>query len=95
MVIFSHISRYLADCGLLELFWNGLPLSIEQTYSLLQKEGDRFNMNRYLAYVHLKRLGFVVLRTSLYDKQEIPEKSLSLSEFGEVLEVHHSYFILN
>jgi len=60
----------LADCGLLEIYQDEIPICMEQAYSLIEKEGDLYNMDHYLTYVYLKRLGFVVLRTNLYNKEE-------------------------
>jgi len=59
----------------LEIFEDGLPLSMEQSYMLLDKETGPYKLQHYLAYSHLKRLGFVVIRSGIYDASP-PEEAL-------------------
>ena len=44
--------------GVLEISHSGLPLSIQEAYSLLMVE----KLDYYQVYSHLRRIGYVVLR---------------------------------
>jgi len=54
---------YLVDIGIMELYQNGMPLSLQQAYNLLLNSG--YSMSNYRVYVHLKKLGYVVFVKSI------------------------------
>uniref|UniRef100_A0A0K8TFY1 tRNA-splicing endonuclease subunit Sen54 N-terminal domain-containing protein n=1 Tax=Lygus hesperus TaxID=30085 RepID=A0A0K8TFY1_LYGHE len=55
---------FLLETNALELFREGVPLSIEETYSLVV--GDHCSLEEYRVYSHLSRKGYRVLR---HDKE--------------------------
>ncbi|XP_038942803.1 tRNA-splicing endonuclease subunit Sen54 isoform X3 [Rattus norvegicus] len=55
---------YLLECGSIQLFYQDLPLSIQEAYQLLLTE-DTLSFLQYQVFSHLKRLGYVVRRFQL------------------------------
>jgi len=53
-----HEAVYLVDQGQLEVWYKGLPLSLQQIQTLLVQTG--FPISCYLVFAHLSRLGFIV-----------------------------------
>jgi len=56
---------FLADWGLLEVRFNGLACSLQELIQFMLIE-NVVRTNEYLAYSHLKKLGFIVTRTKCY-----------------------------
>ncbi|XP_039198873.1 tRNA-splicing endonuclease subunit Sen54 isoform X2 [Crotalus tigris] len=52
---------YLLECGSLQLFYQDLPLSIQEAYENLLSPKS-ISLLKYQVYSHLKRLGYIVLR---------------------------------
>ncbi|RDD41584.1 tRNA-splicing endonuclease subunit Sen54 [Trichoplax sp. H2] len=51
---------YLIEIGALELYYKGLPLSLQEAYSIILSK--TFPIYKYQVYCHLLRLGFIVKR---------------------------------
>ncbi|XP_073444098.1 tRNA-splicing endonuclease subunit Sen54 [Dendrobates tinctorius] len=52
---------YLLECGTIQLFYRGLPLSVQEAYEALLSRGP-VSLLHYQVYSHLKRLGYIVTR---------------------------------
>uniref|UniRef100_K9ILX0 Putative trna-splicing endonuclease subunit sen54 n=1 Tax=Desmodus rotundus TaxID=9430 RepID=K9ILX0_DESRO len=76
---------YLLECGSIQLFYQDLPLSIQEAYQLLLSE-DTVTFLQYQVFSHLKRLGYVVRRfqpsaiLSPYERQLNLDSSAQSSE---------------
>jgi hypothetical protein len=64
------------DIGILEVYRNGMPISLQESHLLLYDE-PHYTYDHYIVYSYMKRLGYVVLRTDVYDTKVInkPQKS--------------------
>jgi tRNA-splicing endonuclease subunit Sen54 len=56
---FAILSTFILQ-GVLEIWYLGLPLSIQEAYSTLI--GDKIQLEYYQVYSHLRRIGYVVMR---------------------------------
>ncbi|CAO2646085.1 tRNA-splicing endonuclease subunit Sen54 [Lemmus lemmus] len=65
---------YLLECGSIQLFYQDLPLSIQEAYQLLLTE-DTLNFLQYQVFSHLKRLGYVVRR---FQPRSVSKKAKAL-----------------
>ncbi|XP_036012952.1 tRNA-splicing endonuclease subunit Sen54 isoform X3 [Mus musculus] len=63
---------YLLECGSIQLFYQDLPLSIQEAYQLLLTE-DTLSFLQYQVFSHLKRLGYVVRRFQLRSVNKKPK----------------------
>ncbi|XP_041672893.1 tRNA-splicing endonuclease subunit Sen54 [Cheilinus undulatus] len=52
---------YLMECGNLQVFYRGLPLSIQDGYEMFLSSST-VSLQQYQVFAHLKRLGYVVHR---------------------------------
>lgn len=62
--LYAEEAVYLAESGLLEIYFNDLPLSLVEIHSLLDKD-PFLTTSHFLTYTHLKRLGYSVRRAHL------------------------------
>ncbi|XP_051015009.1 tRNA-splicing endonuclease subunit Sen54 [Acomys russatus] len=76
---------YLLECGSIQLFYQDLPLSIQEAYQLLLTE-DTLNFLQYQVFSHLKRLGYVVRRFQLSSVVSPYERQLNLGGYAQCLE---------
>ncbi|XP_046855724.1 tRNA-splicing endonuclease subunit SEN54-like isoform X2 [Xenia sp. Carnegie-2017] len=60
LVLLPEEALYLLDHGLLEIYYNKLPISVQQGYELFLS--DVFPLHHYVVYCHLRNLGFIVFR---------------------------------
>ncbi|XP_060575614.1 tRNA-splicing endonuclease subunit Sen54-like [Ruditapes philippinarum] len=58
--LYPEEALFLLEIGVLEIWYLGLPLSIQEAYSTLI--GDKIQLEYYQVYSHLRRIGYVVLR---------------------------------
>lgn len=80
---------YLMDASLLQVFENGLPISLQEAYSLLNKEG-KYTMDHYSSYSHLKRLGYAIFRTDWsLSFQESQSKNLNNEQVSNLNHSKH------
>ncbi|XP_053425531.1 tRNA-splicing endonuclease subunit Sen54 isoform X2 [Nycticebus coucang] len=76
--LYPEEALYLLECGSVQLFYQDLPLSIQEAYQLLLTE-DTVTFLQYQVFSHLKRLGYVVRRfqpRSINKKTKALENSL-------------------
>ncbi|XP_029456379.1 tRNA-splicing endonuclease subunit Sen54 isoform X2 [Rhinatrema bivittatum] len=59
--LFPEEAVYLLECGSVQLFYKGLPLSIQEAYERLLSQGT-VTLLQYQVFSHLKRLGYIVMR---------------------------------
>ncbi|XP_053231871.1 tRNA-splicing endonuclease subunit Sen54 isoform X1 [Podarcis raffonei] len=52
---------YLLECGSIQLFYRGLPMSVQEAYENLLSQ-KTVSLLKYQVFSHLKRLGYIVLR---------------------------------
>ncbi|XP_060242379.1 tRNA-splicing endonuclease subunit Sen54 isoform X2 [Meriones unguiculatus] len=76
---------YLLECGSIQLFYQDLPLSIQEAYQLLLAE-DTLNFLQYQVFSHLKRLGYVVRRFQRSSVVSPYERQLNLDGYAQCLE---------
>uniref|UniRef100_A0A8C2UVX9 tRNA splicing endonuclease subunit 54 n=1 Tax=Chinchilla lanigera TaxID=34839 RepID=A0A8C2UVX9_CHILA len=76
---------YLLECGSIQLFYQDLPLSIQEAYQLLLT-GDTVNFLQYQVFSHLKRLGYVVRRFQPSSVLSPYERQLNLDGYAQHLE---------
>ncbi|KAL6046926.1 hypothetical protein STEG23_019966 [Scotinomys teguina] len=76
---------YLLECGSIQLFYQDLPLSIQEAYQLLLTE-DTLSFLHYQVFSHLKRLGYVVRRFQLSSVVSPYERQLNLDGCAQSLE---------
>ncbi|CAH6776420.1 Tsen54 [Phodopus roborovskii] len=76
---------YLLECGSIQLFYQDLPLSIQEAYQLLLTE-DTLDFLQYQVFSHLKRLGYVVRRFQLSSVLSPYERQLNLDGYAQCLE---------
>ncbi|NP_083833.1 tRNA-splicing endonuclease subunit Sen54 [Mus musculus] len=76
---------YLLECGSIQLFYQDLPLSIQEAYQLLLTE-DTLSFLQYQVFSHLKRLGYVVRRFQLSSVVSPYERQLNLDGYAQCLE---------
>ncbi|XP_057632284.1 tRNA-splicing endonuclease subunit Sen54 isoform X2 [Chionomys nivalis] len=76
---------YLLECGSIQLFYQDLPLSIQEAYQLLLTE-DTLNFLQYQVFSHLKRLGYVVRRFQPSSVVSPYERQLNLDGYAQCLE---------
>jgi tRNA-splicing endonuclease subunit Sen54 len=55
-------ATYLVDKGAQEIYYLGLPLSLQETFEQILL--PNISINNYLVYAHMKRIGYVLLRFS-------------------------------
>ncbi|XP_054449233.1 tRNA-splicing endonuclease subunit Sen54 [Pteronotus mesoamericanus] len=76
---------YLLECGSIQLFYQDLPLSIQEAYQLLLTE-DTVTFLQYQVFSHLKRLGYVVRRFQPSSILSPYERQLNLDSSAQYLE---------
>ncbi|XP_013002492.1 tRNA-splicing endonuclease subunit Sen54 isoform X2 [Cavia porcellus] len=76
---------YLLECGSIQLFYEDLPLSIQEAYQLLLT-GDTVTFLQYQVFSHLKRLGYVVQRFQPSSVLSPYERQLNLDGYAQYLE---------
>ncbi|XP_061169079.1 tRNA-splicing endonuclease subunit Sen54-like [Saccostrea echinata] len=57
--LYPEEALFLMETNTLEVWYKGLPVSIQQAYTEFLKN---FKFEEYLVYAHLRRIGYVVLR---------------------------------
>nr|XP_004655737.2 tRNA-splicing endonuclease subunit Sen54 [Jaculus jaculus] len=78
---------YLLECGSIQLFYQDLPLSIQEAYQLLLSETeDALTFLQYQVFSHLKRLGYVVRRFQPSSVLSPYERQLNLDGYAQCLE---------
>ncbi|XP_074116862.1 tRNA-splicing endonuclease subunit Sen54 isoform X1 [Sminthopsis crassicaudata] len=86
--LYPEEAVYLLECGSIQLFYQDLPLSIQEAYEMLLAQGTR-SFLQYQVFSHLKRLGYVVRRfqpglvQSPYERQLNLESSSSEKWHGK------------
>ncbi|XP_045212212.2 tRNA-splicing endonuclease subunit Sen54-like [Mercenaria mercenaria] len=58
--LYPEEALFLIETGVLEMWYQGLPVSIQEAYSTLI--GEKLQLEYYQVYAHLRRIGYVVLR---------------------------------
>ncbi|XP_031564034.1 tRNA-splicing endonuclease subunit Sen54-like [Actinia tenebrosa] len=103
MILNAEEALFLLEQGSLELYYGGLPISLQQAFSMLQPHA--FDHDHYLVYAYLLRLGYIVLRhqsrsasegakeQSLDDK-DIKDNNIKTEEDTEYTEVANNTKIL-
>ncbi|KAM5307331.1 tRNA-splicing endonuclease subunit Sen54 isoform 2-T2 [Glossophaga mutica] len=76
---------YLLECGSIQLFYQDLPLSVQEAYQLLLSE-DTVTFLQYQVFSHLKRLGYVVRRHQPSAILSPYERQLNLDSSAQSLE---------
>ncbi|KAF6097926.1 tRNA splicing endonuclease subunit 54 [Phyllostomus discolor] len=76
---------YLLECGSIQLFYQDLPLSVQEAYQLLLSE-DTVTFLQYQVFSHLKRLGYVVRRFQPSANPSPYERQLNLDSSAQSLE---------
>jgi hypothetical protein len=56
------------DHGVIELYYHSVPMSCQQVYHLLDQVN--FPLEHYQVYSYLRRFGYIVMRTIVYDEDE-------------------------
>ncbi|XP_068932536.1 tRNA-splicing endonuclease subunit Sen54 isoform X2 [Petaurus breviceps papuanus] len=80
--LYPEEALYLLECGSIQLFYQDLPLSIQEAYEMLLAQGTR-GFLQYQVFSHLKRLGYVVRRFQSSLVQSPYERRLNL-ESGSI-----------
>ncbi|XP_072501796.1 tRNA-splicing endonuclease subunit Sen54 isoform X2 [Notamacropus eugenii] len=80
--LYPEEALYLLECGSIQLFYQDLPLSIQEAYEMLLAQGTR-GFLQYQVFSHLKRLGYVVRRFQPSLVQSPYERQLNL-ESGSI-----------
>ncbi|XP_043820668.1 tRNA-splicing endonuclease subunit Sen54 isoform X2 [Dromiciops gliroides] len=75
--LYPEEALYLLECGSIQLFYQDLPLSIQEAYEMLLAQGTR-GFLQYQVFSHLKRLGYVVRRFQPSLVQSPYERMLNL-----------------
>ncbi|XP_036614163.1 tRNA-splicing endonuclease subunit Sen54 isoform X1 [Trichosurus vulpecula] len=75
--LYPEEALYLLECGSIQLFYQDLPLSIQEAYEMLLAQGTR-GFLQYQVFSHLKRLGYVVRRFQPSLVQSPYERQLNL-----------------
>lgn len=77
---------FLVDKGSLELHLNGLPMSVQRTWTTCMHTNDSLTLEEYLAYSYLRRAGYVVRRCTNFeagdDIAHVLQPSLSVWRVG-------------
>ncbi|KAK5580733.1 hypothetical protein RB653_000757 [Dictyostelium firmibasis] len=63
--LYLHIEEaiYLQDLGIIELYMNQLPLSVQESFKLFEiPSPSPFPIYKYTAYCYLKKLGYILIR---------------------------------
>nr|XP_020858310.1 tRNA-splicing endonuclease subunit Sen54 isoform X3 [Phascolarctos cinereus] len=80
--LYPEEALYLLECGSIQLFYQDLPLSIQEAYEMLLAQGTK-GFLKYQVFSHLKRLGYVVRRFQPSLVQSPYERQLNL-ESGSI-----------
>ncbi|XP_074080689.1 tRNA-splicing endonuclease subunit Sen54 [Macrotis lagotis] len=75
--LYPEEALYLLECGSIQLFYQDLPLSIQEAYEMLLTQGTK-SFLQYQVFSHLKRLGYVVRRFQPSLVQSPYERQLNL-----------------
>jgi hypothetical protein len=51
----------------MEVYRFDMPLSLQDTHQLLIEENGPYTMDHYLIYSYLRKLGYVVIRSTIYE----------------------------
>ncbi|XP_030590758.1 tRNA-splicing endonuclease subunit Sen54 isoform X1 [Archocentrus centrarchus] len=70
---------YLMECGNLQVFYEDLPLSIQDGYEKFLSTST-VSLRQYQVFAHLKRLGYVVLRFDASSKPSSYARQLNLPQ---------------
>ncbi|XP_028413147.1 tRNA-splicing endonuclease subunit Sen54-like [Dendronephthya gigantea] len=81
LVLEPDEALYMLDHGMLELFHNDLPVSLQQAYDLLLS--DEFPLHEYVVYSYLRNLGYIVLRYKRGNLMEHTENKVD-KEMGKM-----------
>ena len=68
-MLFIEEALYLLSKGAIVIHKDSLPLSVQQCHYLLHQH---FSLQNYIVYQHLKKQGYRVERTSVYDSKPLP-----------------------
>ncbi|PRP79018.1 tRNA-splicing endonuclease subunit Sen54-like [Planoprotostelium fungivorum] len=74
LFLYPEEAAFLSDCGCIEVTRYGLPLSVQHITSLALSS---IGFEQYTAYLHLKRLGYVVLRSTYTRIDDDNNKSMT------------------
>ncbi|KAM6904784.1 tRNA-splicing endonuclease subunit Sen54 [Xenentodon cancila] len=75
--LFPEEALYLMECGNLQVFYQDLPLSIQDGYEKFLSS-DTVSLQQYQVFGHLKRLGYVVHRFDPSSQPSPYERQLNL-----------------
>ena len=78
LVLEAEEALYMLDHGMLELYYNDLPVSVQEAYELLLS--DEFPLYHYSVYCYLRNLGFIVLRYKRRNDNVSKQTSLNAEE---------------
>ncbi|NWU90858.1 SEN54 endonuclease, partial [Upupa epops] len=79
---------YLVECGYIQLFYQDLPLSVQEAYEILLAQ-EAVSLPHYQVFSHLKQLGYIVLR---FDPSTVPspyERQMNLESHCQSSGKHH------
>ncbi|KAK3553009.1 hypothetical protein QTP86_031100 [Hemibagrus guttatus] len=77
--LFPEEALYLMECGNVQVFYQDLPLSLQEGYeSFLSAE--TVTLHQYQVFSHLKRLGYVVNRYDTRQQMNLPLSNNKLSK---------------
>ncbi|XP_077183939.1 tRNA-splicing endonuclease subunit Sen54 isoform X2 [Paroedura picta] len=79
---------YLLECGSIQLFYNDLPLSVQEAYETLLSQMS-MSLLKYQVFSHLKRLGYIVLRFHSSAITTPYERQLNLGSHCQNAKKHH------
>lgn len=68
MLVYPEEALFLIEQGALEVYHGGLPISLQQAFTTLLPQ--TFNLDCYMVYAYLLRLGFIVLRHKKWQDRE-------------------------
>ncbi|GFO02072.1 tRNA-splicing endonuclease subunit sen54 [Plakobranchus ocellatus] len=77
--LYPEEALFLMETNTLEVYHNGLPLSIQEAYTKFM--GPDLSLEEYQVFAHLRRLGFVVLRQEAQLEITPYEKQINLDKY--------------
>lgn len=77
--LYPEEALYLMETNTLEVYYNGLPLSIQEAYTKFM--GPDLSLEEYQVFAHLRRLGYVVLRQETELEITPYEKQINLDKY--------------
>ncbi|CAH1274464.1 TSEN54 [Branchiostoma lanceolatum] len=77
--LYPEEAVFLMETNAIEVYWNKLPLAIQQAYAMML--GNRVSMEQYQVYAHLSRLGYILIRHQSREHFSWYERQIQLDEY--------------